>query len=312
MNKVQSKSAFSLIELSIVILIIGILIAGVTQGSRLVSAFRISNARAITNSSDVNSISGLVLWLEPTMENSFAISSVPVTPSILTDVDEPNNNAGIGRWNDRNPQSLIKNHATQTVALFQQPLYKTGAINGLPALYFNSREATATDHYLVSSLNIDYTELNDVTIFMVYQLSTANSNTNYCLLGNDNGSFDRFLCPRYAPNSTTGTTSSGSTNVTVSAINTTAATIASMVLRNGGASNSSAVYVNGASAATFTESHSNSGTSNFYIGAVGNSSPTGFFNGYIAECIVFNRALKNEERRDVEKYLSNKWGIKIS
>jgi len=305
------KKAFSLIELSIVILIIGILIAGVTGGSRLVAAMRVATARQMTQSSPVPSISGLVLWLEPTLENSFAISSVPATPSILTTVSEPEEGAGIGRWNDINPQSSIKNDATQTVALFQQPTYTTKGINNLPSLYFASREATATDVYLLSNLNVDYAQLSDLTVFVVYKLSTIYPNTNYCLFGNDNGSFDRFLCPRLVANSGTGTASSGSAYVTVSALNTLNAAISSSIFRNG-VSSGSVVYINGTSAATFTESHSNSGTSNFYIGMIGVAATSGAFEGNIAEFIVFNRALKNEERREVEKYLGKKWGIVVS
>ena len=41
----KPSKAFSLIELSIVVLIIGILIAGVTQGSRLVRQSRLSTAQ---------------------------------------------------------------------------------------------------------------------------------------------------------------------------------------------------------------------------------------------------------------------------
>ena len=65
----KNKSlAFSLIELSIVILIIGILIAGVTQGSRLVRESRVKTAQTLTQSSDVSSIKDLVLWLDATKE----------------------------------------------------------------------------------------------------------------------------------------------------------------------------------------------------------------------------------------------------
>lgn len=52
------KSAFSLIELSIVILIVGILIAGVTQSSRMVGKSRIKTAKTLTQSSPVGSIKG--------------------------------------------------------------------------------------------------------------------------------------------------------------------------------------------------------------------------------------------------------------
>lgn len=56
---IKSNKAFSLIELSIVILIIGILVAGVTQSSRLINQIKLSLAQSITRSSDVNSIDNL-------------------------------------------------------------------------------------------------------------------------------------------------------------------------------------------------------------------------------------------------------------
>jgi hypothetical protein len=36
------------------------------------------------------------------------------------------------------------------------------------------------------------------------------------------------------------------------------------------------------------------------------------YNGEMAEIILFNRALKNEERQSIEDYLSRKYSIKIS
>ena len=67
----KKKQAFSLIELSIVILIIGILVAGVTQSSRLVNQFRINSLRQLVVNSPVNSIKDLSLWLETTQTESF-------------------------------------------------------------------------------------------------------------------------------------------------------------------------------------------------------------------------------------------------
>jgi len=51
----KKHQAFSLVELSIVILIIGVLIAGVIQGSNLVTKFRIKTAQTLTQSSPVSS-----------------------------------------------------------------------------------------------------------------------------------------------------------------------------------------------------------------------------------------------------------------
>ena len=65
------KKAFSLIELSIVILIIGILVAGVTQSSRLLKMMRLQSARSLTNSGPVISINNIVLWVDSVSEESF-------------------------------------------------------------------------------------------------------------------------------------------------------------------------------------------------------------------------------------------------
>jgi len=59
-----SNKAFSLIELSIVILIIGILVAGVTSSSRLVKRMKIITAQNLTTSSPISSIKDLIFWYE--------------------------------------------------------------------------------------------------------------------------------------------------------------------------------------------------------------------------------------------------------
>jgi len=72
----KNLKAFSLIELSIVILIIGILVAGVTQSSRLISQMRLTSLRNITRSSVVPTIQNLTLWLETTMLESFEVEPI--------------------------------------------------------------------------------------------------------------------------------------------------------------------------------------------------------------------------------------------
>jgi len=49
----MKNTGFSLIELSIVILIIGILVSGVTQSSRLIRQIRIQSARNLTVNSPI-------------------------------------------------------------------------------------------------------------------------------------------------------------------------------------------------------------------------------------------------------------------
>jgi len=68
------RQAFSLVEISVVILIIGILITGISSGIDLYSDFRIANARNLTASSRVGRISDLALWVEANSEKSFSKS----------------------------------------------------------------------------------------------------------------------------------------------------------------------------------------------------------------------------------------------
>jgi len=58
------KKAFSLVEISVVILIIGILISGVSQGIDLYEDFRKNSAKSLTLNSRVGRIPDLLWWIE--------------------------------------------------------------------------------------------------------------------------------------------------------------------------------------------------------------------------------------------------------
>lgn len=103
MSSQKNKKAFSLIEISIVILIIGILIAGVTQSSRLVEISRISSARTLTKSSPVHSIKNLAGWYEATLEESFDLEIDP----------ESTTGSKVANWYDITSTSNEKNNASQ-------------------------------------------------------------------------------------------------------------------------------------------------------------------------------------------------------
>ena len=66
MTKIMNKNlrkAFSLVELSILILVIVILVAAITKWSQLYVDIKLVGARNVTKSSIVNSLNGLTLWL---------------------------------------------------------------------------------------------------------------------------------------------------------------------------------------------------------------------------------------------------------
>lgn len=288
----MKKEAFSLIELSIVILIIGILIAGVTQSSRLIQEMRFSTARTLTKSSDVSGIKDLALWLETTSDKSFT-------------VDSPENGFALAQWNDINPQSSFRTNALQATST-KQPIYSEGIINNLPAIKFDG-----TDDNMSVADDFD-SDTQNATLFLVWKPSSVAANAAILEKWSGSGSFPYCLrfnaTPRYLAISSDGTTT-----VTVSATTTPPAVgVAKVISARVSYGDTTTIWINGSqegssSNATVTSDTKNS--SALYIGSRGND--TIFANGYAGEVIIFSRALKSEERIAVERYLGKKWGIKV-
>jgi len=131
MTKNKNHTAFSLIEISMVILVIGILIAGISNGVDLYDDYRLKVAQNLTKNSRVSRIPDLELWFETTSENSLATGT-----STFTDKPNPADLDSIGRWNNINPNILpsARNHAIQATSTNNQPQYIRKGMNGLPAL----------------------------------------------------------------------------------------------------------------------------------------------------------------------------------
>lgn len=291
----MKKSAFSLIELSIVTVIIGILIVGITQASRMVRESRLTTARNQTKDSPVSTTSGLTLWLETTSVNSFK-------NEFQEEGSKPQ------YWYDINPQSVNKFEASQSLQ-DKRPIYLEEAVNNLPALKFDG----SNDYY-----DIAYnSELNpkNFTIFSVSKVKSAlNYSSVYSSRGVEGAVYGGYMLYARLSNweawyGIYATWDSPSKNVNglelekATVITTSFDGTRAKLYNNGSQKDSDVVGV-----------YPNINTSNpFRIGAGAPESVDGdfFLDGYIAEIIIFNRSLKTEERQAVEKYLGKKWGVRI-
>ncbi len=305
-----NKKAFSLIELSIVILIIGIIIAGITQSSRLIRQFKLSTARSLTQSSAATSIKDLSMWIESTSVASFDDAETEDTNVVA---------APITNWYDINPTSSVKHNATGSSTA--RPSRYENCINGLPCLRFDgSNDTMAFDGtFLVG---------NDYTIFVVEQRrlaaalyfignSAAAATANTALeLGYSATSAMRWS--HLTGSSNLYTVGGGSTYALgkIDAYATVSPRLSSFV--NSTAASGAATfnhYMNGSStASTKTDVGTPAlGTLTAYAnGSIGSShtgSAASYFTGDIGEIIIYTRALKAEERVAVEDYLLKKWSI---
>ena len=294
----MKKKAFSLFELSIVIVAIAVILTGAMAGSRLINKSRLASARLLTENSVVNNMEGLVMWLESSLESSFG--NVELEDGMV-----------VSTWNDRNPNAMIKNNATMTTS-DSQPILKLNVFdNAIPAVYFDGVD----DHFTFDStdlasgaLSVFAVERRDNTTSHVQYVVSMTTTTNDAplIMGYVNESTPYYLhnsqvlnmhdvvnplTVEYTPNSKTP-----NLNIWVSNLASGA-----KYWRDGFSSQHQ--ETSSLPIAPLTD------ISEAYIARRTNSYATHYYKGHIAEIIIFNRALKTSERKAVERYLKKKYRI---
>lgn len=283
------KKAFSITEIAVVILIIGILISGITSGADLYNDFRIAQAQSLTNSSRVGRISDLALWLDSVSSKSFD--------------KNPNEGELITKWKDINPTSSDKLEALQTSAGFI-PMFTKNSINGLPAVKFDD------DCYKIN-LDITYQNKPSITTFAVFKINDKSSTTYDPLFGNDNGSWDRFFM-LLQNNFDNISVSNGSNffNVAYKMIKNKPYLLT--YISQHGIANGSSISYNQNQVASYTENFSSNQNNFINLGSDGSGSRGGCDNlakFELGEFIIYNRALNAKEISEVQDYLKKKWQI---
>ena len=270
------KYGFTIIELSIVLIIISLISGGIFLGSNLVSQAKLTAARQMTSKSPVLDIDGLVFWFETT---------------ILKNANQHK----ISSWNNL---ADFKEPAEQALA-DNQPTYIEDVINDLPVLRFDDT---------ADFLTFDGSSLinNNYTIFIV---AARNSNkVDNMILGGTATTANNNLQIGYATNTSfivKHYAEVSNINYVVPAYTTPKFAIHSIEFNT---NDGKTYYENGDLKAEAIDLANKTSLAGWNGAAIGRFD-TKYFQGDIAEIIMFNRALSDDERQDVEQYLSKKWKI---
>ncbi len=289
--KKQSKLGFSLLEVGLVALIIGILGIGATKGVSIVRSAQLKSAQSLSASSPVLSTNGLALWLDAVAQKSFS-------PSIY-------DGSSIPVWNDTNSLNATGTKATQSV-LTNQPIYLSNGIHGLPSVSF----IRSSNKCLSVSTGFDDNTEN-VTIFVVWRPTTDTTGTLSLLEKYSSNPAYPYSLAAYS----SGYVFSASDSITSAAAsgdivryNDVPHIVSAMRAKNG----IMQIWVNGIQDTSGISDDTTAPTvndGNLFIGCKPNSNQ--YLDGDVGEVIIFSRILKSTERQAIEEYLSTKWAIKL-
>lgn len=298
MKRSISKKGFSIVELSIVLVIISVLIGSIVVANRMYEDAKLSLAQTLTMSSPIVDNENVVLWLETTLPKSFEDS-------------ELGDESRVSVWYDLSPN---KNNAVQSAPL-SFPEYVSDAINGLPALYF-AIDATARRYLQVNNVfNLDY------TIFALLKTNSAGATGTFAyqnagVLWADLGGNAHDSIP-IAIGSGTARTFIG--NVTsnplyvniVGTINVSDNNPNIITVTRSATTGLLSLYVNGVADGSGTGQIGDVLNGNPLLAIGANVLDGRQYTGHIGEIIIFDKVLTDDERQEVEKYLSKKWGATL-
>lgn len=225
----------------------------------------------------------------------FLSSSIPSSNLKLwlrSDLAVTSASSSVSTWGD---VSGLENDATQSTG-GNQPTWVESVINGNPALQFNG---TSSKMSLPTSSDLGI-QSNPYEFFVVGKSSS--SNVQFLIAG---GALEQF---EYHLNGSTGARFIPTTLAYIDKGTAGSYTNGSAHLFSARASASGgAVRVDGVDGGTSESNLLSSDGGNLLLGVRGDG--TYYFNGDIAEVIIYNRVLSAEERTSVEQYLKSRYAI---
>lgn len=254
------------------------------------------NGPAVFN---IASMTNLEFWLDADDNSTF------YTGNNCTTGGSPTNNTAIGCWKNKNGSTM---HAVQSNAAYK-PLYLTNVINYKPVVRFDG-----------SNDNLAYPDIgtfSQMTLILVHKQLSVNSSGQFHSIMSHNswgGGFVHMNLYNTAASTILFETSLAGRNPTdtfaTSNYNTTGVTRLTTTVDN---NQTQKFYLNGAADGTTNISSANNKT--IGPGVIGAWDAPGIsrpLHGDIGELVFFSRAIDETQRKQIEAYLGDKWGIAIS
>lgn len=333
------RSAFSITEISIILLVVGVIVGGSFQTSRVMNRASLNSARSKTEKSPVASIPGLYAWFETTSLVSF-LEAKDDSDAIVTDPKEIKDGYQITEWRNLSPLSLNGKAVAKAIdgndwCIGKGPIYREKGLNNLPTLEFSS--TGGDDNYgnclyldknnsqigpsenftifIVSKMEVD-TDPGEEILLNINQndITTVGTTIRYKKPSSDNTVkfyWNNYLCSDDCIETNTITDSVTNFGIyTFEYYSEATDDVAKIYYGNtilGDGSTDSTIRNDQDGSAPFNTIIGTSINSSGVINGAGNVS----FDGEIAEIIIYGRKLKTKEIEQIQKYLSNKWRIKI-
>jgi len=277
----KNRKGFSLIEISVVILIIGVLIAGISQASDMIDDAALKGARGASKSSRVSRIKDLVLWLDMTGEGASLTSSnkQAVDGEAVTSIK------------DLNPRSSSKLTLTGTST------FSSNKVSGLPSIAFNG----SSNFYKLTERYDNLT--GEYTIYLIYQPITT---TNYVIF-EKRGAADTVF--PYKLEIASGFYKLSDKNSSVFGAKKVSAGKINLIRLNRTSTGDLTIIVDDVTTTAAGTNDSVANSSELIIGAQNGSTIANYANGRLGELIIFERDLSAPEEVDIEAYLYKKWKI---
>lgn len=289
----NTRTGFTLLELSIVILVIAGMVVAITSSKEVLKKSRLANARNLTQQSVVNNLSDdLIAWFETSLESSFLSN------------EQKSDGVKITKWFDNNKNVNQKNIATSPSSSVNQPIYISRAFyDAIPGVRFDG----------ANYMNFDGSKLikSSYTIFVVEQRA-SNKGSNF-FLGGSSGVTNQNLILGYKSDTvSTQAHYANDLNINVTGYTSPTPAIHTFLYNNliGKKYNISSNYVANGSNNSPTNLQP---LTSFNNPRIANYSHTNsYYIGDLAEIIIFKRSLKTEEVNAIRNYLGSKYGIPVS